>query len=193
MASSPIVRITEEQYLEMERTAEYKSEYDHGEVISMAGAGYEHIYLARNLNGELYVRLRGSNCIAFAADCRVKIEGRAIYRYPDIAIFCGQPKFTDLRRDNLTNPIVIIEILSPSTEAYDRGRKFQQYQHIESLREYILVSTDAVLIERFVRDRQQWRLSSHKGIEATLPIEAANVTIPLEAIYANVDITENPD
>lgn len=193
MSTSSVPRFTEEQYLEMERSAEYKSEFDNGEIISMAGASFAHINVAADLFVEISLRLRGSKCRAYTADFRVKIEGRAIYRYPDIAVFCGEPKFADARRDNLTNPVVLLEILSPSTETYDRGRKFQQYQNIESLKEYILVSTDAVLVERFVRQGQQWLLSSYKGRDAVLPIEAANVEIPLSAVYANVDITEELD
>ena len=185
-----MTRFTEEQYLEMERTAEYKSEFDNGEIISKAGASFADINIAADLFLEIGLRLRGSKCRAYTADCRINIDGRAIYRYPDIAVFCGEPKFVDARRDNLTNPVVLIAILSPSTETYDRGRKFQQYQNIESLNEYILVSTDAMLVERFVRQGQQWLLSSYKGRGAVLPIEATNVEIPLSAVYANVDITE---
>ncbi len=193
MSTSPAARFTEEQYLEMERIAEYKSEFDNGEIISMAGASFEHINVAANLFRELQDRLRATSYRAFMGDCRIKINDGVAHLYPDIAIFHGAPEFADQHRDSFMNPSIIVEVLSPSSARYDLGRKFRRYRKLSSLRGYILVFTDAVAVQSFVLREPHWTLSFYQGREAVLPIEAANVEIPLSAIYANVDITEELD
>ena len=193
MSTSPAARFTEEQYLEMERIAEYKSEFDNGEIISMAGASFEHLSVAANLLRELQDRLSGTSYHVCTGDCRIKINDGVAHLYPDIAIFQGTPEFADQSRDSFRNPSIIVEVLSPSSARYDLGRKFRQYQKLSSLRAYILVFTDAVAVQSFVLREPHWTLSFYEGREAVLPIEAANVEIPLSAIYANVDITEELD
>src|SRR5437667_1934288 len=119
-----------EQYLALEREAEYKSEYINGQIYAMAGASREHIAIATNLIGELHAQLKGRPCRVYNSDMRVRVKPTGMYTYPDVAALCGEPRFDDEQVDTLTNPSVIIEVLSPSTEAYDRRGKFSHYRKL---------------------------------------------------------------
>src|SRR5437868_6630843 len=137
MASNPVSKLTEEQYLAMERAAEFKSEFLDGVMYAMSGGSLQHSALQRNIISQLDAKLQGSQCQVYTSDLRVRVSGR-MYAYPDISVVCGKPVLADSQKDVLLNPIVIIEVLSPSTEHYDRGVKFHLYRTIESLQEYIL-------------------------------------------------------
>ncbi|PDW00205.1 Uma2 family endonuclease [Candidatus Chloroploca asiatica] len=193
MTAQPNIYVTEEAYLQHERVSTTKHEYYGGRVYAMAGASEEHNLIAMNLAAILRALVRGSNCRAYPSDMRVKVTHTGLNTYPDFTIVCGQAQFVHPeKRDTLLNPTVIIEILSPSTESYDRGEKFQHYRTIETLQEYILVSQRTYHIERFIRqDTSEWVLSDFVGMEASLPLKALDAHIPLAEIYEQVPLVPN--
>jgi Uma2 family endonuclease len=140
MPSLPEQFYTPEEYLERERRAEYKSEYFAGEIVAMAGAKRRHNLVATNTAISLGGQLRDSPCEVYSNDMRVQADGEKQYSYPDVVVVCGEPQFRDGREDTLLNPTVIVEVLSPSTEARDRGEKFLRYRQIESLTDIICSS-----------------------------------------------------
>ncbi len=176
------------EYLEIERAAETKSEYIEGEMYAMSGASYEHNLIAANLTAGLHAALRGGSCRVVGSDQRVKEERATFYTYPDLAIHCGEPRFEpDGHLDTLLNPTVLIEILSPSTEAYDRGRKFSYYRAIPSLREVVFVAQDRPLVERFSRmDTGDWALHAIEGYDAGTYLPSVGVRLALAEIYEGV-------
>jgi Uma2 family endonuclease len=151
----PDYLITEEEYLVREPEAEYKSEYLDGRVTRMQGASRAHIVLVTNLTRLLYTALP-ETCTALATDMRVKVAAARFYTYPDIAVICGAEHYLDETQTTLLNPDILIEVLSPSTESYDRGDKFGYYQKLPSLREYVLVAQDRVFVEQYVRHDGLW-------------------------------------
>jgi len=188
VASYPIRRYTPEEYLEGERAAEFRSEYFGGEIVAMAGNSLEHITIVSNIILELGTRFRGTPCRALATEMRVQIQETGAYVYPDVVVLCRPPQLSGSRFDVLLNPEVIIEVLSPSTEAHDRGLKWAHYRRLGSLQEYILVSQDQALIERYVREETgDWLLKEYIGLESTLAIDSASAAIPLAAIYDRVE------
>ncbi len=188
MATAALTRYTPEEYFALERNAEFKSEYLDGRIVAMTGASIEHATIAGNVFGELRTRLRGGPCRAFISDLRVQVEGGRRYTYPDVSAVCGEPRFMDGTLDTLTNPALIVEVLSPSTEAYDRGDKFLHYRGIESLQEYVLVAQDRVLVERFVRAGEFWTLSTISDVDASLELTSVGCGILLREIYENVGL-----
>ena len=151
MASQPKPSYTPEEYLALEREAEFKSEYIDGYIVAMAGASEPHNLRVTNTVRELSIQLKGRDCRVYSNDMRVDLRERKLFAYPDVVVVCGEPQFADDRRDNLRNPVVIIEVLSQLTESYDRGLKFIKYRRIESLKEYVLVAQGGALIEHYVR------------------------------------------
>jgi Uma2 family endonuclease len=189
MASNPLAKVTEEQYLALDRAAEVRSEYLDGEMWAMSGTSLRHTRLQGNLYAELRSILRGTNCEAFTSDLRVRISPGRMYAYPDVTVICGKPLLADERQDILLNPIVIFEVLSPSTEQYDRGVKFQHYRSIESLHDYVLVEQDQVLIEHYSRsDDASWTLRDHRRLEDELKIDSIGVSLPLSRVYDRVEL-----
>lgn len=188
----PAVRqhISAEEYLALERQAETKSEYINGEIYAMAGASREHNYIAGDLFGELRSQLRGRNCKLFMSDMRVRVRPTGLYTYPDVVVVCGRPRFDDSQVDVLLNPTVIFEVLSPSTEAYDRGAKFAHYRYLDSLKEYILVAQDRMQVDHFARVGHQWLLTAYSRPEEILQLPALECAIPLAEIYAQVELPE---
>lgn len=172
-----------EEYLALERAAETKSEYVDGYIYAMTGASRAHNLITLNIGAELHRQLKGRPCEAYLADMRVKAAKARSYRYPDITVVCGQPEFVDPRFDTLINPTVIIEVLSPSTEASDRGRKFAEYRGIPSLREYLLVSQDQPRIERYARQAEGWLLTVAEGLEAKMRLDAIDCALDLAEVY----------
>lgn len=183
-------RCTPEQYLAMERQAAHRSEYVNGRVYALAGASHRHNVIVGNTFGELRSRLRGRPCVTYVNDMRVKVIETGLYTYPDVAALCGDPQFEDGHTDNLLNPSVIVEVLSDSTERYDRGEKFAHYRRLESLREYVLVSQHRMRVELFVRQGEHWVLTELDGPDAVLPLESVGCSIPLGSIYEQVEFTE---
>jgi len=181
--------LTEEQYLEIERAAESKSEYFQGEMFAMGGAGAAHNRLVWNLIAELGPRLRSGPCQGYPSDMRVRVSATGLYTYPDVVVVCGEPRFLDDRRDTLLNPSLIVEVLSPSTEAYDRGRKFEHYRSIPSLTEYLLVASDRIHLDLYARQPAgQWLLTSAGGPEGALDLTSAGCRLAAAALYEGVAI-----
>ena len=184
--------ITPEQYLEQERKAEFKSEYVNGRVYAMAGCSKEHSTITLNIGSELRTQFKRRSCQVYTSEMRVKIEDTGKYTYPDVAAVCGNARFEDAHVDTLRNPTVLVEVLSPSTEAYDRGGKFAHYRRLRSLQEYVLVSQNQALIEKFTRQGEQWVLTEYAGLEAVLDLTSVDCRIPLAEIYDKVDLTASP-
>lgn len=192
MAVRSIPYISESDYLEAERQAHTKSEYLAGQVFAMAGASRVHNTMTLNIASELRPSLRARGCSVFAMDMRVKVHAASAYFYPDVVIVCGQRRFEDEQEDNLLNPTVVIEVLSPSTEDFDRTEKFFAYQRLDSLREYLLVSQDKVRVEHFIRQPDgQWLKRKYTKPEHVVTLESAVLEIPLAVIYDGVRFLEN--
>ncbi len=190
MTAVPKKKLTEAEYLAIERAAEFKSEFYNGEMFAMAGASRQHNELKENLIGELFNRLKGGPCRTYSADQRVKVERTGLYTYPDLLIVCGSPEFelTD-GIVTLRNPEVVIEIMSKSTEHYDRGKKFGHYRQLPSLREYVLVAEDQPHIERYVRQTDgSWLLTVFDGPAGEFPFVTVTATIPLADVYRGVEL-----
>ena len=187
MASLAKPRFTPQEYLAMERAADYKSEYMSGEIFAMAGTSYKHTIIVANLLRELGGQLRGGLCRAVANDLRVSVQATGAYTYPDVVIVCGQPQFGDEYLDTLLNPTVLMEVLSDSTEAFDRGGKFAHYRRLESLQEYVLITQNLMRVEHFVRDGERWVLSELNTLEDTLDLASVNSLVRLSDIYEDIE------
>jgi Uma2 family endonuclease len=180
------LRMTEAEYLEFERASETKHEYIGGEVFAMTGASRHHNLITGATYASLFLQLRGRPCEVYPGDMRVQVRASGLYTYPDIGVVCGEAQLADTHLDTLINPLLIVEVLSPSTELYDRGRKFQYYRHIESLREYVLIAQDAPRIERFVRQGDVWQFSDAVGLDASLELPSIGCTLALADVYEQV-------
>ena len=190
MSTLPKMRLTPEEYLEIERKAEYKSEYYGGEMYAMSGAKKAHNVLAFNLAGILYGQLRRRPCQAYGSDMRVRVTATGLYTYPDISVVCDQPQFADDQTDTLLNPTLIAEVLSPSTEGYDRGRKFEHYRSIESLRQYLLIAQDRVHVDLYTRlEDGHWVLSEASSLDQSIALESIGCKLLLADLYEKVDFT----
>jgi hypothetical protein len=186
MASPPNTLLTEEEYLAIERAAEFKSEFHDGQMYAMSGGSLKHSILANRI-GSILDRLAPAGCIAFNSDIRIKVASSGLYTYPDCGVFCGKPLYADGHRDAILNPVVIVEVLSPSSERYDRGRKFAAYRTIPTLREYLLISQSEHYVEQFSKQEDgNWLLRSHSGDQAVVVIPSLGVEIPLAELYASV-------
>ena len=179
-------RITTQQYLAQERCAEFKSEFFDGVLCAMSGASREHNLIASNLNRRIGTQLEGRPCEVYISDMRVRVSRDRTYTYPDVVAVSDEPKFLDGEFDTLLNPSLIIEVLSPSTEAHDRGGKFRRYREIESLREYVLISQDHMLVERFSRRGEQWLLTVLTGEAELLRLDSIGCVVALGDIYDKV-------
>jgi Uma2 family endonuclease len=187
MASNPITKVTAEEYLALDRAAELRSEFLDGEIIAMSGGSVRHSRLQMNLGFEIRTALKGTACEAFNSDLRVRVSSR-MYTYPDLSVVCGELMLADGRQDVLLNPGVVFEVLSPSTEYYDRGLKFQRYREVESLQDYILVAQDEIRIEHYTRcDANTWTLRDYLHAEDILTIASVGVSVPLAAIYERIE------
>ncbi len=179
--------LTPEEYLAVERRAAFRSEYMEGETFAMAGASKRHNLIVSNLIRLLGNQLLTRDCNVYPSDMRVKVESLGKYTYPDVSVICGEERFEDENDDVLLNPTVIFEVLSESTEAYDRGKKFEHYQRVESLLEYVLVSQDARRIERFVRrEGRFWAYVEHRDASETVALETIGCEIALQDVYVKV-------
>jgi Uma2 family endonuclease len=190
MASAAVKpRVSVAEYLAFERAAETKHEYRDGEIIAMPGVKRPHDLIAMNLIFELMGRLRQSPHEVHGPEMRVCVEPDGLYTYPDISIFRAEPKVLDSYQDTLLDPCVIFEILSPSTEDYDRGEKFRRYRRVASLREYVLVAQDRIRVERYVRGAGRWKKTVLERGEDVLVLESVGCEVPVGAIYTRVPLT----
>jgi len=178
---------TPEEYLFMERKATLKSEYLSGEILAMSGASRAHNFITLDIATELNIQLRGRDCDVYTGDMRVKVRQSDSYFYPDVVVACGESQFEDNHFDSLLNPVVIIEVLSPSTETYDRGEKFEYYQQIPSLKEYILVSQDKVHVEHYRFQDTEWKLNTFHTLQDSLTLPSIGCQLPLLDIYTRVN------
>jgi Uma2 family endonuclease len=191
MSTRPKPFLTPEQYLVSERAGDQKHEYYQGEVFAMVGASFSHVGIAANLLASLHGQLQSGPCRVFSSDLRVKVSRTGLYTYPDIGVVCDQPQFDDDQKDTLLNPRVIIEVLSPSTESYDRGKKFAHYRTVESLAEYLLVSQDQTRIEQYVRQpTHDWLLHEATEPAETIHLPSIECDLKLSDVYANIDLSQ---
>ncbi len=183
---------TQDEYLAMERSSPEKHEYCDGEVFAMAGASKEHNLIVTNVVGELRSALRRLPCDVYPSDMRIKIPATGLYTYADASVTCDHPRFDDDKVDTLLNPQAIFEVLSDSTEDYDRGTKFKNYRSIPSLRDYVLVSQGEVLVEHFVRHADgSWLLRERRAGEQ-LDLGSIGCAIAVEELYLKVPIAAVP-
>jgi len=184
---SAVVSLAE--YLEMERLSETRHEYVNGRVYAMSpGASSVHYRICLNLIGTLYIQTRNRPCHVFTGEARVKVSPTGMYTYPDVSALCGEPRFENFKGvDTVLNPSVIIEVLSRTTEEYDREDKFAHYSRLESLQEYVLVSQKRMRVEQFVRNGANWQLSDLTDPQAVLHLAAIGCDIPLAEIYEGVE------
>lgn len=189
MSSQPKLRCTPEEYLALERKADYKSEYVNGEIFAMSGASEQHNLIVLNVAVALHTQFRNRPCKVYANDMRVKVSPTGLYTYPDVVALCGEPQFDDDQKDTLLNPVVIIEVLSPSTEAYDRGGKFGHYRKLAALQEYVLLSQDKPHIEHYMRQPDNhWLLSEASTLQDTMRLPSIHCTLALAEVYDKVEV-----
>lgn len=179
---------TGEEYLAWEREADCKSEYLRGEIYAMAGATIEHNTIASNLTREIGNSLKGRPCRVLASEMKVQIDAADAYFYPDLSGLCGEVVLHDEKRDTYRNPQFIIEILSESTESYDRVKKFLNYQMLPSLKEYVLVSQKMAVVEVFRKEGDRWIYQLLTGNDARLTLESVECAVSLGEIYRNVEL-----
>jgi len=180
-------RLTEAEYLEIERAAEFRSEFFGGEMFAMAGGTPQHSLISTNLAGEFRNRLKPQACVAYNTDLRVKIEATGLCTYPDLSVICGPLQFAVGTDDTVVNPTVLVEVLSDSTEAYDRGKKFEHYRQIATLREYLLVSQKEPRIEQFIRQPGgRWLFNEAGGLDAALELPSLQISLALGEVFAKV-------
>jgi Uma2 family endonuclease len=190
MATQPKTYLTPEQYLEIERKAEFKSEYYQGEMFAMSGARRAHNLIAMAAGASLYQQLRGRRCEAYPGDMRVRVTATGLYTYPDVVIVCGEPQFLADTFDTLLNPTVIVEVLSESTEAYDRGQKFEQYRSLESLKEYMMISSQRISVERYTRQPDgSWNYIAKASLEDSIDLKSVDCHLLLADLYEKVDFS----
>lgn len=188
MSTLTVTHVTPEEYLAAERLSETRSEYLDGGVFPMPGASLNHVQIAFNLGAELNLQLRSRPCRVLGMDLKVRMPDSRKFFYPDVVVVCDAPQFHDDRKDVILNPVLVVEVLSKSTEAFDRGAKFQAYRTVESLKEYLLVSQEKPLIEQYIRDEGgEWRYKTADGLASSLTLPSINCTLNLVAVYDKVD------
>jgi Uma2 family endonuclease len=194
MSTQPKPYITPEQYLEIERAAEYKSEYFDGEMVAMSGGTLNHATVIQNLNLLLGNQLRGRSCRLVSSDLRLRTNPRGPYFYPDIVVFCGKPQLADPRRDTITDATVVIEVLSPSTERYDRTFKLDQYRRLPSLTDYITISQDRVHIRQNTRRADgSWEVRETSDRDAVIELASIGCSFRVGDAYEQVEFEPEPE
>jgi Uma2 family endonuclease len=182
--------LTPEQYLEIERKAEFKSEYYQGEMFAMSGARRAHNLIVTNVLRELSTHLRGGPCEVYPSEMRVHVTPAGLYTYPDIVVVCGEPQFLDGEFDTLLNPKIIVEILSASTEDFDRGKKSDMYRALPSLAEYVMISSLRVRAERFTREADgTWNYDDKTNRDDSIHLKSIDCHLLLAYVYEKVDIS----
>ena len=181
---------TPQEYLRLERGADYKSEYFKGEIFAMAGASENHNMISRRVSGALYNHLQGKKCTHYSADMKLHIPANTLYTYPDLMVVCGDKQFVDGEKDIIMNPVIIIEVLSKTTEAYDRGGKFALYRSIPSLREYVMISSTTIRAEvmRKENDSPFWFLADEAdNLEGSIYLKNIDLIVSLSDIYEETE------
>ena len=182
-------KFTAQEYLKLERELFVKNEFYNGKIYAMAGANERHNLIVSNLVGELRSHFKGRPCRVMPSDMRVKVSATGLYTYPDVLAWCGEAQYEDEKRDTLLNPTVVFEVLSASTENYDRGEKFAHYRRLLSVTEYILVSQDRFRVEHFCREADgRWMMAEINGLQGMLNLKSVGCELPLSEIYDKVDV-----
>ena len=180
--------LTPKEYLNFERKATTKHEYLNGQIVAMSGASFAHNFITVNIATSLNVQLMEGECRVATSDMRVKVTEIDSYFYPDVVVVCGEPIPEDNVFDTLLNPTLIVEVLSPSTEIYDRGEKFEHYQQIASLKDYILISQDEIHVEYYYRQKNEWLQTEFVELEDVLSLLSIGCELRLSDIYRRVEI-----
>lgn len=177
-----------EEYLAFERSSESKHEYLDGQIYAMAGASPKHNQICFNLAGELHPLIKNTTCVGYTSDQKIRTDLMDLFSYPDLTIVCGEPVFHDQKQDVLLNPTVIIEVLSPRTEVYDRSTKLERYQNLSSLTDYILIYQDRPCVEHYVRQKgkRQWLFTIETDLTAEIEISSIKCKLKLADIYNRV-------
>ncbi len=189
MSLQPKTYLTPEEYLAIERKAEYKSEYFNGEMFAMSGATPSHVLIVSNVVAELRGQLKQKPCRVYSTDLRVRVSPTGLYTYPDVVVVCEQPQFAHDQKDTLINPTLIVEVLSDSTQDYDRGGKFEHYRSLSSFSEYVLIAQDRCHVEHFVRQADnRWLLSETNKIEDVIHLSSIDCQLALTEVYDKVEL-----
>jgi len=191
ISRKPQLTYTLEEYFTLEERVDYRSEFYRGEIFAMSGGSANHNRITGDLFAALLNSLSGQPCEPFVTDLRLLVKRKRLYTYPDVMVICGPLQFAPRRTDTVTNPVVIFEVLSPSTESYDRGKKFEFYRTIETLREYILIDQARAYVEHYRRRaNRQWVLTVLNDLEATLALQSIDFAVALGDIYQRVEWDE---
>lgn len=178
---------TPEEYLALERAAEYRSEYWFGHIYAMAGGSPEHSAIGANAIACVWNQLIDTPCQVYNSDMKVRATPDGLFAYPDLSVVCGEPQFHDDKRDMLINPIVIMEVLSDSTEVFDRRKKFAQYQHLDSFTDYVLIAQDEPHVEHYARQADnEWYLTIAKGLDSQIVLSSIGCTLRLADVYRKI-------
>jgi Uma2 family endonuclease len=186
-----VKRYTPQEYYALEREAAYKSDYYNGEIFAMSGGMSRHSLISANITGEMRQRLKGKPCAAYASNQRLKAKATGFRCYPDVSIYCGKLEYDpeDSQSETAINPTVVFEVLSKSSERYDRGFKARNYRRIESLAAYILVSQTAAEVEVYTRDEDgDWKLHEINGLDSSVHIPGVDLMLPMGEIYDRVEL-----
>ena len=188
MARQPVIHLTPEQYLELERAVPEKYEYIEGDMVAMSGGTPAHSSIAANLIRKLPLNNGGRNCQVFTSDLRVSVYWNRLITYPDVTVICGKPEYTDGKRDTVTNPTLIVEVLSPSTEGHDRGKKADLYRFIPSLREFLLIGQTPVVIDHYRRlPDGTWQIVALREMSDVLQLDSLGCSFPVTEVYEGLD------
>ncbi len=192
MTSNPTpTKMSPKEFLDFERSANERHEYRDGVIVAMSGARRKHNTVSTNMSGLFWQHLKGKECENYSNEMRVWVPKTRLYTYPDIVVVCGEPEFLDDEFDTLLNPVLIVEILSESTESYDRGEKFQSYRSIPTLKEYLLVAQYRPHLEKYVKHGDGfWMLSEAVGIDSSIALDSIELTLALSEIYDKVKFSE---
>jgi Uma2 family endonuclease len=191
MSQQIVPYISPEEYLRLERQSEYKSEYVNGEIFAMTGASRKHNLAAGNIFRELSQQLKSRQCEAYVGDMRVKVTATGLYTYPDVVVVCGEPKFEDKYVDTLLNPTLLVEVLSPSTERYDRIAKSSYYRTLDSSAEHLLVAQDEVRLEQYVKQSNgQWLLFESSSLDNVVELQSIGCSLALGDVYDKVTLDQ---
>ena len=179
--------ITPEEYLALEEKADHKSEYYNGEIFAMSGASFNHNVITGNVYAALHQLLAKRPCQTFVSDMRLLTNPKGLYTYPDVIVVCGKIEFAPNRNDTLMNPIVLVEVLSDSTQAYDRGENFALYRKIPTLQEYVMIDQNKPSVEHYRRDGNFWVLETLEQMDAILTLPSLECETPLAVMYEKVE------
>ena len=185
--------ISVEDYLRMEEASDVRHEYHRGELFSMAGGTKNHGTLGNAINGELYAICKHKPCRPYSGDVRIRIEAKGCFLYPEASVVCGPVETAKDDPNSIINPVLIAEVLSPGTEAYDRGEKFRLYRMLDSFQEYVLINQSRPLVEVFFRLGEVWEMRTYEGLDAQIELKSLSATILLSDLYQHVEFSnESP-